>query len=503
MSRLRKIYSPEKSTSTAIVFVHGLNGDCEETWTSIRGSERWLWIKQLGLDSEVSVWSFSYDAQMSNWIGDMLPIEHTADLLLEHLANEAEIQGRNLIMVGHSMGGLIVKQAVVSALTKSDQSHLLIVQSIGSIVFLATPHLGSELVNLALALGASSRINPSIKALTKNDSRLRNLHQQFLAIQDSHRFMVHSFVEGYGIFIGKYIWGLRIGKRIIVVTPDSADLLLPGAKSILTEEDHFSIAKPASNESLIYRRLLAIVNETEANKHPSYTLGKGKQKYTISSSNLANIVDEFSTAMGTDSFGSDIRTLSDSRHFPHEMLLNGRPVPNPIWTENPSIATIASMKVTDRMVANMLLAVREMPQERPQILCYWSKMWQCYLFPFQRLQYPYVSNEQQQDNLRKHAKTVFRGSVIDTKNRMLSAKPNREFKGEVWLYAYSFHNLVLPSDFITPEGMRWLTMEHLIDERNPERSLNGDVLRAIRNYFSMDLHDLERSDIHISKWKND
>jgi pimeloyl-ACP methyl ester carboxylesterase len=58
-------------------------------------------------------------------------------------AQDGVMSDRPLIFIGHSFGGLIVEQAVVKA-NSSSNMYRYIVELIGGVVFLGTPHRGSK-----------------------------------------------------------------------------------------------------------------------------------------------------------------------------------------------------------------------------------------------------------------------------------------------------------------------------------------------------------------------
>jgi hypothetical protein len=117
MSRLIRIDNGIKRPRGAVVFVHGLNGDPFNTWNAgLPGTPSWPnWLAE---DlKHVEVWTTEYDAAALEWQGHAMRLPLRARNFLSLLAAEG-LEGRRLIFVTHSLGGLVVKQALRSS---SDQ----------------------------------------------------------------------------------------------------------------------------------------------------------------------------------------------------------------------------------------------------------------------------------------------------------------------------------------------------------------------------------------------
>ncbi|KAM7210016.1 Alpha/Beta hydrolase fold [Rhypophila decipiens] len=150
---LLRVYPPEISTSsaetlggdahTAIIFVHGLGANPSATWTS----EGTCWITDFlpgdlqdrGLQSRVRLFMFNYK---SFWLRrSNLQLSETASALLQELASD-ELLADNIILVGHSYGGLVIKKAL--AMLPELKPRL------KGIIFLGTPHQGTSVSRYGL-----------------------------------------------------------------------------------------------------------------------------------------------------------------------------------------------------------------------------------------------------------------------------------------------------------------------------------------------------------------
>ena len=105
-----------------VVFIHGLGGDAKKTWSSEdsvgKGDSEREFISYfpavLSADlPETNIWALDYSAQITNWgnkpICNELP--RYCNNIFEYLAGNS-IGTRPLILVCHSLGGLVAKEIV-------------------------------------------------------------------------------------------------------------------------------------------------------------------------------------------------------------------------------------------------------------------------------------------------------------------------------------------------------------------------------------------------------
>ena len=101
----------------------------------------------MGQDApDVGIWSIDYEVEPSAWKGNAMPLTDRATNILE-LLNVHNIGKYPIIFVTHSLGGLLVKQMFRTASDRKDQEWKNIVEKTRGIVFLATPHSGSNIAN--------------------------------------------------------------------------------------------------------------------------------------------------------------------------------------------------------------------------------------------------------------------------------------------------------------------------------------------------------------------
>ncbi|KAK3896423.1 sesB-related regulatory [Staphylotrichum tortipilum] len=246
-SGIKLLHSAAQST-VDIVFVHGLTGDREKTWTASGWSEPWP--KTL-LPSELPtarVLTFGYDAYVTDWKGmvSQSRIANHAWKLLTSLAAYREKDDTNerpIIFVCHSLGGLVCEDALFTSRQRTEPHLHNILQSTRGIAFLGTPHHGSGLARwaelLSRSIGIIKQTNTQIVEVLKRDSEV------LARIQDGfHTMVLARGKEGQRIEISCFFEELPLPGIGQVVPQDSA--ILPGYIPIGIHSNHMDMTKFAS-----------------------------------------------------------------------------------------------------------------------------------------------------------------------------------------------------------------------------------------------------------------
>lgn len=130
-----------------VVFVHGLRGGSTKTWR--KGNDPRLSWPQHWLPMEpdlghASIHSFGYESDWGSTSPSILNVHDFGRALYEEIKASPFIRGRAknpIILIGHSMGGLVIKKAFNLA---NQDMHRDISNRIKCMIFLATPHRGSD-----------------------------------------------------------------------------------------------------------------------------------------------------------------------------------------------------------------------------------------------------------------------------------------------------------------------------------------------------------------------
>ena len=168
----------------SIVFVHGLNpkgleDHARSTWTYSADGDDVFWPDALLPESipDARIILFAYNSSVGTNASNTSVHSHAQTLLnrLNLIRQEDSEKHRRLVFVAHSMGGLLVKQALVEAGIHSSNYGCIRVSTRG-LVFFATPHAGGNLAGLAdVAANFASAMTGSAK-----NSLLKTLKQSSL-----------------------------------------------------------------------------------------------------------------------------------------------------------------------------------------------------------------------------------------------------------------------------------------------------------------------------------
>lgn len=261
MAELILVHDPVKSQGKPrLVFIHGLDGDVQTTWMTNPKDPKTLWPKWLGIDKGCPVWLLGYGAQTSRWKADAMPLQRQATAILDRLSNEPRLLEGPLILIGHSLGGLVIKTLLQHAMSRNTDRHKKVAKNIKGIVFIGTPHFGSWLATLATRFRLI-RANPQVKDLCKDEANLETLNQYFIPLLKELDIKTRVFVETQPLripIIGRFLPGIP------VVSPSSSDAHIPNEVGIPIEENHRSICKLKNRDDDIYRSLLSLVDEIQA-----------------------------------------------------------------------------------------------------------------------------------------------------------------------------------------------------------------------------------------------
>jgi hypothetical protein len=149
-------------------------------------------------------------------------------------------------MVGHSMGGLVIKKAYI--LAKRDPTYHSISDRFHTLFFIATPHRGADSARLLsnLLRAASLGSQPYLVDLRRNSASTESINDEFRHICD--RLRLYSFYETVPTNLGM--------NSTLLVEKDSAILGYVRERTAYINADHRGVCKfdtPESPNYLILR----------------------------------------------------------------------------------------------------------------------------------------------------------------------------------------------------------------------------------------------------------
>ena len=198
------------------------------------------------------VHSFGYDSDWVKGKDNVLNIHHFGMSLLGEISISPYLCDADtpVVLLGHSMGGLVIKKAYI--LAKQSIAHKALTDRFHSIYFLATPHGGSSSAkHLSNILQITYSSRAYVTDLERGSGAIQSINNSFRSC--SANMELWSFYETQKLKIGPM--------STLIVDPDSAVLGYPEEKQMPMNADHRSICKFENNKDpnyVILRNALAL-----------------------------------------------------------------------------------------------------------------------------------------------------------------------------------------------------------------------------------------------------
>lgn len=278
-----KLHTPAKKADTLadVVFVHGLGGHPKDTWRyradekisnqkrgkhelskssffgglrkSLRAESTRPIPEEAGNTSASCFWpaellsrdfpnirvlSYGYDSNISHFckgaVNQMTISQHARTLLSGLTDERRDCSDRPIIFVAHSLGGLLVKDAIIESRKYTlHTTEQMVFSCCHAIMFFGTPHFGSGYAHWGVLLGnivevlgvGFSTYKGILRSLTPDSEKLDSLTRDFNDILNAtnhlgKRIKIYSFQEGKGtsaikMFDGK-VWIFKSSSNIIL-----------------------------------------------------------------------------------------------------------------------------------------------------------------------------------------------------------------------------------------------------------------------------------------------
>ncbi|KAI0158724.1 NACHT and WD domain-containing protein [Pestalotiopsis sp. NC0098] len=242
---LTTLWSPSESGIADVVFIHGLNGGSQSTWT-YNGDKTTFWPKEwLPEDSafqDVRLHSFGYSSGWSH--ASILNINDFAQALLASIQDAPQIprgdSASPLILIAHSMGGLVAKKAYI--LSKQIAAFGPLSQRVIAIFFLATPHRGSNMAEMLTKILGLGGARPFVRELHRDSPTLQAINEEFPRFCGD--LQLFSFFETQPMNYG-------IGKGLIV-EKECAVLNYRNERTAYLNANHRDVARFVSRSDTAY-----------------------------------------------------------------------------------------------------------------------------------------------------------------------------------------------------------------------------------------------------------
>ncbi|MCK4080415.1 MULTISPECIES: esterase/lipase family protein [Acinetobacter] len=206
-----------------IIFVHGLTGKVGTTWG--------LFPQLLSEDptlGDYRVKEFGYYSPNFAWIKPAPSISSIANGVLSDIRAECDLENDDIILVGHSMGGIVIKKLLLRLNAQG------IKHNISKVCFFDVPHDGSGLAKIAKYI---SWRNKHLKSLVSNSTDLDDIHEQWVDKRIDQHLDILSIIDA---------------NETIVSAMSSKSIFRHHQIETINNVDHSSIVKPkTANDNIV------------------------------------------------------------------------------------------------------------------------------------------------------------------------------------------------------------------------------------------------------------
>ncbi|MBK3745249.1 hypothetical protein G3A39_39380 [Paraburkholderia aspalathi] len=214
--------SEADETAPVIIFIHGLSGSSKATWSKMTSL----------CQSDAAMNRFHFDCFAFNTQLIRMPFQNRMPKLQELSAGlETEIALRHrkrskIYLVGHSLGGLIARQYVVTGLKRN------IPLNVAGILLFSTPNTGADLAAIGKKLSWN---HGHLKQLCKNSDILEILNEDWLTLKVEQSINVRYVLGGNDAIVERTSSSPYIGNL------NTQTLINQTHSSIIAPDDHSDI----------------------------------------------------------------------------------------------------------------------------------------------------------------------------------------------------------------------------------------------------------------------
>ncbi|KAL8347465.1 hypothetical protein RB601_003101 [Gaeumannomyces tritici] len=170
-----------------LVFVHGLGGGSRKTWSKTASQSHYWpqeWLPQDPAFGSVRIHSYGYDSDYLRGNKDCLNVHLFGKSFLGALGTSpALLNSRTrIILVGHSMGSLVIKKAYI--LARQDAAYRDLASRFDAIYFLATPHRGADSAKTLRNLLKVAYDRAYVADLERNSGAIQVINDEFRHCSD-------------------------------------------------------------------------------------------------------------------------------------------------------------------------------------------------------------------------------------------------------------------------------------------------------------------------------
>ncbi|KAH8586231.1 hypothetical protein B0O99DRAFT_695681 [Bisporella sp. PMI_857] len=262
--------APDRDVCADIIAVTGLAGHAFGSWAQ---SDQKMWLRDYlprDIQNRARILIYGYESQLHDIHAPKAIVSDYGNSFLQtlmDLRDHPSCRDRPLILIGHSLGALIIKQ-VITDLIPSIRSRL----PVRTLLFFGAPHNGLEVEALeTLVKGRPTQT--LISELKFESPTLAGLSDRFRHVAKD--LTIHTYYESRPTRTvaqgtdGKWE---RIGEPLVMVQKSSALLNMDSEKTQMkVDGDHKDIAKLRRGQGGVYPNVLRIIKDALQSASEQFT----------------------------------------------------------------------------------------------------------------------------------------------------------------------------------------------------------------------------------------
>ncbi|KAK2803364.1 hypothetical protein FQN50_007023 [Emmonsiellopsis sp. PD_5] len=257
-----------------IVFVHGITGSQTGTWAAKdRNGNDILWPRDLlSTHSQIPnsrIIFFGYDADVVNFwteAGQNRVSDHARSLAqdLGTLRMRTNTMGRPIIFVAHSMGGIVVQEALTKSHASSDAHVEDVYRATFGISFMSTPCRGSGLAFWASIggkfLSTMKRTNgPLLRILKQGSEVLDGIQERFHALVHKRQDAAFRQMENLSYPIRIHCFFEELSLKAVGKVVERESACMDGWPSSSIHANHMDMVRFANAEDSGFKRVAGVL----------------------------------------------------------------------------------------------------------------------------------------------------------------------------------------------------------------------------------------------------
>ncbi|KAK1458001.1 hypothetical protein CMEL01_15348 [Colletotrichum melonis] len=250
----------DESCNVDVIAMSGLGGHAFGSFKERGGPFMWL-RDALPLDiPNARVLIYGYDSRLvrSSSFQNLSDLGRALQIDLRGIQDPRH--SHSIVFIGHSLGGLVIKETLVRMKEEKHETHASILDSISGFIFFGVPHQGLAIESL-VPLVKDQPNRSLLESLNKNSALLQRLDKEFNNVIRAKRPSIVSFYETEKSPTAVEVdgkWELSGPSQVLV---DVSSAICCSNHHHPIDRNHSEMVKYSHGHDVFYRRVITVTRE--------------------------------------------------------------------------------------------------------------------------------------------------------------------------------------------------------------------------------------------------